>query len=129
MTNKQLLKKILSDRHINVNFLLRLEIYDILSILDTVFNPRENPNSAALRDADAIDRIACNCNYIYYKSKGKNSRRIKRGLFKDIYEESDALTYDELEILRKLFSEETNLEDIKTDLEVLYAYKVKNQLW
>ena len=67
MTNKELLRKLLADKPINIRFLEDYQIYLIIQKLGYVFNIKENSNSAVLEGGDYYNTFG-KYDYIYYKS-------------------------------------------------------------
>lgn len=115
MTNKELLKKLLADKPINIRFLENYQIYLIILQLGYVFNIKENGNSAILKGGNFNNTFG-NYDYIYFS---KNSRTIRKGNFKGVYPYT-FICYRELNILMKLLNETYDLQllmkELKNDL-------------
>lgn len=117
MTNKELLRKILADQPIALSKKDYEEDQGLLEFIMDVFNVRQNSNSAITEcQAWEFTRTYVNYNYIYYKSKGKNSRTIKKGKFKSEDEYNNSIQLNIVMKLMSLLYDRTNLEDIIKDL-------------
>ena len=112
MTNKELLKKLIVDKPINIRFLEEYQIYLIIQKLGYTFNIRKNCNSAILQGGDFHNTFG-NYDYIYFS---KNSRTIRKGNFKGIYPYT-YISYRELNVLMHLLDENYNLELLMKQLE------------